>query len=412
MSILCGENYEITFFLRNALIAGSRLEYVYSKYGHLVTDYVSKMILFEDSDLYAVISYLRITPCLLLNINKIFIRESIRQKFLWLIEKYLKNIACSKLPISIFHTEKELYEEFARRKMGPVCSEKLHMVSIWSQDVVFAKVLATKLHTDITFINAYFEFPSNMMFFDKWMGSTIAENDDIWGYVKFCDLYENTCLGKTKDKINLNKYAGSVYNLFYNDTWQKPAMDTYWIHNGKAYADGIKQDLMECVKSAEAAFETWNSLPIVSRKKKLENLASILQCNGKFQLANTMLDWIKLSNIESQLLCQDGRLELIAFNMPKGIVPILYSDEVKAFCHLTLALIVGNCVIVICNKNSCTLPSYFNMFSTAEVPPGVVNLFLSKEFCQHFKECCYEPKDAHNYVNTICTSKNYIITPF
>jgi len=38
-----------------------------------------------------------------------------------------------------------------------------------------------------------------------------------------------------EDKINLNTYS-SVYNHFYNGTWQKPVSDTYWIHNDNIYA--------------------------------------------------------------------------------------------------------------------------------------------------------------------------------
>lgn len=101
------------------------------------------MIILEDSDLYAVISYLKITPSFLLKIKKILVQESIKHKFLWLIEKNFKNLYTCDLPIFVFHTKKEL----------KLISSFTHMcmISIWSENIVTAKTLAIVLNVRNTF---------------------------------------------------------------------------------------------------------------------------------------------------------------------------------------------------------------------------------------------------------------------
>ncbi|XP_024889752.1 uncharacterized protein LOC112466098 [Temnothorax curvispinosus] len=111
------------------------------------------------------------------------------------------------LPISIFRTKKDLY-------MLPsyfVNLKSIKMVSIWSEDITAAKVLATTLRRDITFINAHFEFGSNIKLSWKWSFSTF----NLIPHLLWNDL-------KDGDKINPNDYTGSVYELFYNGVWQKP----------------------------------------------------------------------------------------------------------------------------------------------------------------------------------------------
>lgn len=97
------------------------------------------MIVFEDSDLYAIITYLKIKPCFLLQMKKIFIQESVKQKFLWLLEKNYKHFSCVVLPIFIFHSRNELFTS---------CKDFLssfNIMSIWSEDSISAKTLAMKL---------------------------------------------------------------------------------------------------------------------------------------------------------------------------------------------------------------------------------------------------------------------------
>lgn len=103
------------------------------------------MIVLEDSDLYAVISYLKITPFLLLNLRKILVQEPIKHKFLWLIEKNFKNLyTCSALPIFVFHTKKEL-------EMNLESFDCMNFISIWSQNIITAKTIAAASHVRNTF---------------------------------------------------------------------------------------------------------------------------------------------------------------------------------------------------------------------------------------------------------------------
>lgn len=95
-------------------------------------DQTNEMMLLEDSDLYAVIGYLTMTGhC---HINKIWVQISIKQKFLSLIKKYFR---LKDFTIHIFKST----EEFT-----PRTSYNMNIVSIWSEDIVYARHLATVLN--------------------------------------------------------------------------------------------------------------------------------------------------------------------------------------------------------------------------------------------------------------------------
>lgn len=61
------------------------------------------------------------------------------------------------------------------------------------------------------------------------------------------------------------------------------------------------------------------------------------------------------------------------------------------FWHLTLALITGNSVIVLCNSVYCSLVPYCDMFSTSGIPPGVINV-LSIEYVENILQDYYMDK--------------------
>jgi len=92
------------------------------------------------------------------------------------------------------------------------------------------------------------------------------------------------------------------------------------------------------------------------------------------------------------LLCQDERLESVVIKAPKGIVSLYHEDEVALFSYLTLSLIVGNCVIVLCNQFSCNLAPYCDIFSVSEIPPGVLNLLSNRDLFSRMKFPNYTPK--------------------
>lgn len=106
------------------------------------------MILLEDSDLYAVISYLRIIypkqGYLSSYFNKIWVQEFIKEKFLWLVKEYFENLT---LPIYVFRSRKELLTNHEHCKMK--------IVSIWSEDIIAAKNLASYLN--VYYLNCFIE---------------------------------------------------------------------------------------------------------------------------------------------------------------------------------------------------------------------------------------------------------------
>jgi len=107
------------------------------------------MILLKDSDLYAVINYLmRIGSS---RINKIWVQVTIKQKFLSLIKKYFhyKDFHIFKSTIHIFKLTKEFV---------PRTSYNMNIMSIWSEDLVYARYLATVLNvcTLINYLKQYY----------------------------------------------------------------------------------------------------------------------------------------------------------------------------------------------------------------------------------------------------------------
>lgn len=95
------------------------------------------MILLDDSDLYAVINYLKILGHF--RINKIWVRESIKQKFFSLVKKYFR---LKDLTICIWMMIEDL---------TPRTSSNMNIISIWSENIVLAKFIAKVLNVCILF---------------------------------------------------------------------------------------------------------------------------------------------------------------------------------------------------------------------------------------------------------------------
>lgn len=110
------------------------------------------MIILEDSDLYAVINCLMImdNSC----VNKIWIQESIRQKFLKLIKKNLNYFKC---PIHILRSQQELLLTFNTPRKSTMST-----ISIWSEDIVTAKNLASCL--DVHNLNYIIQYLQKNLF--------------------------------------------------------------------------------------------------------------------------------------------------------------------------------------------------------------------------------------------------------
>jgi len=125
----------------------------------------------------------------------------------------------------------------------------------------------------------------------------------------------------------------------------------------------------------------------------LLNVSSFCFLFSKFLLSKTVSEWIKLSKIfENMLICYDEKIESVFIHAPKGIVSLYHEDEVALFSYLTLSLIVGNCVIVLCNQSSCNLAPYCNIFAASEIPPGVLNLLSNRDLFSQIKFLNYTPK--------------------
>ncbi|XP_011647082.1 uncharacterized protein LOC105433442 [Pogonomyrmex barbatus] len=390
MNIIC-EEPELPLLLITALIKNSEMNIYFS---HATTDNIIEMILLEDSDLYAVISYLKIKPSSLSKITTIFVQESIKETFLWLIKKHLDFARCMTLPISVFHKRQELKSLFKPRV--------LNIVSIWSEDIIAAKDLAVSLNRDILFINSHMEICSGVKFAFK-----IHPYYDVSSEIYKLSPKDYTY---TVHKSLIKCALHSSYNLFYDGTWQIPIKGKYWEKQNETeiiiYANATKDDVMRCLLSASEAFTIWSTWSMTSRIEALYRLASVLECCGKYSLAETVLQCIKLPDISENKLFyyQDERLEVSNIYKPHGVVWIRDCDESNLFNYLTRLLIKGNCVIVISDEYSSTIAPYCNMFITAKIPPGVINLL---SFKNAFKT--YEKVKTH--MKHFCSLMKYIILP-
>ncbi|XP_011160878.2 uncharacterized protein LOC105196565 isoform X1 [Solenopsis invicta] len=366
------EEYKMKFFLGDAIIKNSvveksiRCDQILANSMQMTRN--NEMIILRDSDLYAVISYFRYRKSILNSLNKIWVQESIIAKFLWLIKEYWPVTFTHSDDIHTFRTKNELFTA--------IIPDQINIISIWTEDIVFAKNLAMhyiSLNRDVLFINTHMDFYGGIVILQY------TKTDDI---LYKLHLMKDTSIFKSLDdctkKLSVQKNV--IYNLFYDGMWQRPLKDTYWIHNDYQWANATSDDINKCVNSAKKGFKVWSAQSVAYRIKILSKFVSMLEYNGKSELADIISTWIKFSSVyENSLSCpQRERLEVTKIRYPKGVITLKEKDETVLFRRLTQILTVGNSVIVICDTNFCSLAPYCNMLSASEMPPGVVNLLSSE----------------------------------
>lgn len=91
------------------------------------------MIVFKDSDLYALINCLIITDNFPL--KKIWVQEQVKEKFLWLLERHSLNFAVDTFQ-SLEDIQLNLCYEYTTIKI----------LSLWSEDIIAMKNLAVSLN--------------------------------------------------------------------------------------------------------------------------------------------------------------------------------------------------------------------------------------------------------------------------
>lgn len=154
------------------------------------------------------------------------------------------------------------------------------------------------------------------------------------------------------------------------------------------------------------------------------NLFSFIRSNffflfffSKFLLADIVLKWIKFPYYyENSLICpQSGRLEITMTRKPHGIIFLKAEQEISLFSRLIQVLISGNSVIVICNA-AYTLAPYCDMFSTSDIPPGVINMLsreciddiLNKSLFDNYEKRLFVENDPGKTYTNLTMSKKII----
>ncbi|XP_018366170.1 PREDICTED: uncharacterized protein LOC108763223 [Trachymyrmex cornetzi] len=400
---ICTE-HKVQLFLENAIIKNSILDQI--QYNSLKNELLSKnnifvskfridqtneMILLKDSDLYTVINYLmRIGSS---RINKIWVQVIIKQKFLSLIKKYFhcKDFHIFKSTIRVFKSMKEF---------TPRTLYNMNIMSIWSEDLVYARYLATVLNRDVIFVNMHMDFyggnillPYVKVFGKIYEGFKLTFNDDLIQV-------------PSANEVNLlhvpDKESMPICNLFYDGKWHKPVKNMYWKRNNMLWANATKDDIKICFNSAIEGFKIWKNWSVTNRIDVLSQMITILNYNSKFSKNASKLT--VFSNFtRAWLLCsQNDRLEVIQSRIPRGVIILKEKSEEILILRLIQILISGNSVIVIADKHSCSLAPYCDIFSTSKIPRGVINFLYNQNTKDLELSLC--ATDYVNYEKQLFTS--------
>ncbi|XP_012220586.1 uncharacterized protein [Linepithema humile] len=235
-----------------------------------VEEQINEMILLEDSDLNAVVSCLRIIENH--KLTKIWIHKKIIEKFLWLKMKYFRD---SIFPINTFQSKVELITSDTSDTY-----DKITIVSIWSENILFAKYLAKYLNKNIVFINTHMDFLDGLVFipYIKMIESMVHTAS------KILNSSDNFVPKLSENKIYITcdskMITSSIYDLFYDGEWQKSTETTYYKHDNSLWANATKDDIQKCVISAQKGFEIWKNQYSEIRRNILKNLIDVLTCYG------------------------------------------------------------------------------------------------------------------------------------
>jgi len=65
--------------------------------------------------------------------------------------------------------------------------------------------------------------------------NTLRSPFDLVNFYKFVEFEDG-------EKINTDTCTGSIYNFFYDGTFQYPVKNTYWMYNDNIYAQATKYE--------------------------------------------------------------------------------------------------------------------------------------------------------------------------
>ncbi|TGZ56879.1 uncharacterized protein [Temnothorax longispinosus] len=385
--------HKVQLFLENVILKNSTLyKTQYNGLKNELSNQTNEMILLEDSDVYAVISYLRIVGHS--HINKIWVQTPIKQKFLSLIKKYFRP---KNLPICTWTS----IEAFISRT-----SCNMNIISIWSEDVGRAKYLATILDRDVIFINMHMDLYGGVMLL-PWLKIV----DKL--HKRFKTSF-NDSIQPSKNEVNLSNIPSnttftSIHNLFYDGKWQKPVKGTYWKHKDILWASTTSDDARMCFNSAIEGLKTWKTYSVDTRISIMVQLLTTLKYYSKSLRGAENLMRSPQFNDTSLLYSQNDRLEVIQNRIPRGVIILKERTEEILFVRLMKILISGNSVIVLTDANSSSLAPYCDIFSLAKVPRGVVNVLSNENTSDLELSLC--ATDYANYEKQLFTSslkKTYI----
>lgn len=124
-----------------------------------------------------------------------------------------------------------------------------------------------------------------------------------------------------------------------------------------------------------------------------------------------ILSWINLPHLEDifSYSLQSGRWDVATFCEPRGIIVLTRADDIILFSELIQSLVMGNSVIVICNRLSHALAPCYDMFSISQIPPGVINVLSCENM--HYPSFSYSEMMQIKQLMSYITRQRKIIFP-
>lgn len=121
-----------------------------------------------------------------------------------------------------------------------------------------------------------------------------------------------------------------------------------------------------------------------------------------------VLSCVRLSTANEWDILQYGKFDVTTFNEPRGVIVLTYNDDISLFRQLISSLVLGNSVIIMCDKFSPTvLPWYYDTFSISQIPPGVINVLFCANVSDIDSHCLEKSKNIILYT----TRQKKVILP-
>ncbi|XP_015595413.1 uncharacterized protein LOC107267809 isoform X2 [Cephus cinctus] len=335
-------------------------------YGQKKRKHDMVMIIMADADISAVINYFKtMSFCKAddskyFNLKKIWVQEPVINIFTdSIVEAQLaKVVMLERLMLTAFRNNDEVI------RAVNIETSREYGASIWSENINSTQNVAAALNTFIVWINTSSildAFLLNIINTSITADYAIPESNNL-----------------TRIISDGASELSEKFHLFYDGQWKKPVKQEYWTgETDILIANATEKDIMDCVVSAVRAFQAWSTTPLSKRKNVFQYLADRIASTGNYSLADSIIRWANDPSVceTSTFFLKDDTVNLLVRRDPKGVIVVNSDNTEDLFRMVVYACITGNTVIITSSDYFCkTKLKYCDMFSSCQIPPGLVNI--------------------------------------